>query len=78
MVKTINIEMDESIFEIINKRRIDNGFNSIEGYLQNIISQIAERIKKENLSKTTLEDNSKENKKNEEKVKKRLAELGYL
>ena len=76
MVKTLSIQIDDLSFSIIDKRRIDKGVVSIEEYIKNLLLQVAQRIEKETTPTSAPENNKEQT--NEEQVKKRLAELGYL
>lgn len=76
MTKIINIQVDDDIFDIIDKRRTDQGISSVEEYIKNIILQVAQRIEKETSEKEITSSGDQEG--NEERVKQRLKELGYL
>jgi len=70
--ETLRIDLSSEIITLLLKRSREKGTSSLSAYIEDILCQIAGKIREE-------EKRAKENSlENEEKVKKRLAELGYL
>jgi len=73
--ETIQIQLSSKEINILKDRSENKGFFSFTNYIENIIKQVVEKIEKEdNFSEqTNLVDKDEE-----ELVKKKLKELGYL
>lgn len=71
--ENLRIDLSSEIMALLLKRSQEKGTTSLSAYVEDILCQIAGKIKEE--ERKRAEENSLEN---EEKVKKRLAELGYL
>ncbi|MDD3646987.1 MAG: CopG family transcriptional regulator [Candidatus Dojkabacteria bacterium] len=73
-MKKLTIEIADNEFSTLEKRVKDKKeFDSVEAYMQDIISQVVARLKDEDGG-----DEEKFSKEDEEKVKERLRSLGYL
>jgi division protein CdvB (Snf7/Vps24/ESCRT-III family) len=73
-MKKLTIEIADNEFSTLEKRVKDKKeFDSVEAYVQDIISQVVARLKDEDGG-----DEEKFSKEDEEKVKERLRSLGYL
>lgn len=65
----VNIQDDK--YEVLKARADEKDFDDVEKYIDHLLGQIVEKIRKE---KQQEEFSSEE----EEEVKKRLEELGYM
>jgi uncharacterized spore protein YtfJ len=66
-----SIEIDDEKFELLSLRAEEKDFESTEEYIDHLLEQIVEKIKKE-------EQNKQYSDEQEEKVKEKLEQLGYL
>lgn len=66
-----SVEIDDSKFELLSLRAKEKDFESTEEYVDHLLGQIVEKIRKEEESKQYSEEQ-------EERVKKKLEQLGYL
>jgi septum formation inhibitor MinC len=66
-----SIEIDSEKFELLSLRAEKKDFESTEEYIDHLLEQIVEKIKKE-------EQNKQYSDEQEEKVKEKLEQLGYL
>ena len=66
-----SIEIDSEKFELLSLRAEEKEFESTEEYIHHLLEQIVEKIKKE-------EQNKQYSDEQEEKVKEKLEQLGYL
>lgn len=74
-MKKLNIEIKEEEYEALEKRvKEKKEFDSVEAYVQDIVSQVVARLKEE----AGDDDEESFSKEDEEKVKERLRSLGYL
>lgn len=69
----MKIEIDENIYEVLEARAEEKDFEETEKYIDHLLSQVVEKIKNEKSS-----DDSSYSEDEEEKVKQRLRDLGYL
>lgn len=67
-----SIEVDDDKFEVLEARAKEKNFDSVEEYVDHLMSQIVEKIQRE---KREVDGYSDEE---EKKVKKRLRDLGYM
>jgi uncharacterized spore protein YtfJ len=66
-----SIEIDDEKFELLSLRAEEKDFESTEEYIDHLLEQIVEKIRKE-------EQNKQYSDEQEEKVKEKLEQLGYL
>jgi septum formation inhibitor MinC len=66
-----SIEIDDEKFELLSLRAEKKDFESTEEYIDHLLEQIVEKIRKE-------EQNKQYSDEQEEKVKEKLEQLGYL
>lgn len=66
-----SVEIDDKKFDLLSLRAEEKDFESTEEYIDHLLSQIVEKIKKEEQSKQYSDEQ-------EEQVKKKLEQLGYL
>lgn len=66
------VEIDDGIYEVLEARSREKDFDETREYIEYLLKQIVEKIKKE---KEQQESYTEEE---EEEVKKRLRGLGYL
>ena len=71
LMEEITIQISTEEKEVLLERASQKKFTSVEEYTQDIIKQVIKKIKEEH-NGTLQEENG------EERVKQRLAELGYL
>jgi len=69
MKKQVTLMLQKKTHDSLLLRAKEKGFLSTEAYIENILEQVVQKIQEES-SQPTKED--------EERVKQRLAELGYL
>lgn len=83
----VKLQISEDYIKILKARSSQKGFDSVEPYLEGVISQVASKIHQEveaqgeQNGKGEREKNESEKSEineDEERVKQRLAELGYL
>jgi|APHM01.1.fsa_nt_gi hypothetical protein len=67
----VSVNIDDEKFEILSLRAEEKDFENTEEYINNLLSQIVTKIKKE-------EQNKQYSDEQEEKVKEKLEQLGYL
>jgi len=67
-----SIEIDDDLFEVLEARAEEKGFDETDGYIRHLMEQIVEKIKKE---KQQQDEYTEEE---EKEVKDRLKKLGYL
>lgn len=69
----VNVEVDDDIYGVLEARAEEKGFDETEEYIEHLLDQIVEKIKREKQDeeKTYSEEEEK-------KVKNRLKDLGYL
>ncbi|MBU0976385.1 MAG: CopG family transcriptional regulator [Patescibacteria group bacterium] len=73
-MKKLTIEIEDKEYTALEKRvKEKKEFDSVEAYVQDIVSQVVARLKEEEGG-----DDEKFSKEDEEKVKERLRSLGYL
>lgn len=68
------VEVEDEIFEILEERAGEKGFDDADEYVNYVLNQVADKIKRKK-GQNKGEGFSKED---EEKVKDRLRGLGYL
>jgi CO dehydrogenase/acetyl-CoA synthase beta subunit len=66
------IEIDDDIYGILEARAGEKDFDETEEYIQHLLQQVVEKIKREKQSQEEYSDEE------EEKVKERLRGLGYM
>lgn len=66
------IEIDDDLYSVLEARAEEKDFDETEEYIQHLLEQVVEKIKRE---KQEQEEYSEEE---EEKVKERLRGLGYM
>ena len=66
------IEIDDDTYSVLEARAEEKDFDETEEYIQHLLEQVVEKIKRE---KQEQEEYSEEE---EEKVKERLRGLGYM
>lgn len=69
----MNIEIDDGIYEVLEARAEEKDFEETDEYIEHLLKQVVDKIKKE---KEAGESSYSEEE--EEKVKDRLRDLGYL
>lgn len=67
-----NVEIKDGIYEVLELRAEEKDFNETNEYINYVLKQIAEKVKKER------EEQEGYSKEEEEEVKRRLKGLGYL
>lgn len=67
----VSVEVDDEKFELLSLRAEEKDFEGTEEYIDHLLSQIVAKIKKE-------EQNKQYSDEQEEKVKEKLEQLGYL
>ena len=73
-MKKLTIGIKEDEYDVLKKRVEGNKeFKSVEEYIQDIVSQVVDRLREEKGG-----DEETYSKEDEEKVKERLKSLGYL
>ncbi|MFB6199487.1 MAG: hypothetical protein ABEJ83_01295 [Candidatus Nanohaloarchaea archaeon] len=65
----VNVDIDDQKYEVLEVRAKEKCFDDTEEYIDHLLSQIVEKIGKE---KSSVSDEE------EEEVKKKLEELGYM
>jgi len=65
----LTLKISKQTHHSLHQRAKEKGFLSAEAYIENILEQVAQKI---------TEESSQPTKEDEERVKQRLAELGYL
>lgn len=71
LVDMTKIDIDDDKYEVIEVRAKEKGFENTEKYIDHLMSQIVDKIKKETEEKEYSEEE-------EEEVKKKLKDLGYM
>ena len=66
-----SVNIDDGKYELLSLRASEKDFESTEDYIDHLLGQIVEKIKKEEKNKDYSEEQ-------EEKVKEKLEQLGYL
>jgi hypothetical protein len=66
------IEIDDDIYSVLEARAEEKDFDETEEYIQHLLQQVVEKIKREKQSQEEYSDEE------EEKVKERLRGLGYM
>lgn len=69
-----NVEVAEDVYETLEQRAGDKGFDSTDEYVNYVLGQVADKIRR----KHGDGQNKEFSKEDEEKVKERLRGLGYL
>lgn len=67
------VEVDDDIYEVLEARAEEKDFDTTEEYIHYLFEQIVEKIKREK-----QQQDSGYSEEEEEKVKNRLRDLGYL
>lgn len=67
----VGVDIEDDKYEILKARGKEKGFDDTEQYIDHLISQIVDKIKRE----TEQGDYSSEQ---EEEVKEKLKDLGYM
>lgn len=67
----MEIEVDDSIRQVLDARAREKDFGTTEKYVNHLLQQIVDKIRKEKESKDSYSSEQ------EEEVKKKLEELGY-
>lgn len=67
-----NIEIDDDIYSVLEARAGEKEFDETDEYIRYLLDQIVEKIRREKEDKGGYSDEE------EEKVKKRLEDLGYM
>ena len=68
----VSIELDDDKAEVLRARASEKGYETLGGYIDYLMGQIVDKIRRE---KQDVEAYSNEE---EEKVKNRLRDLGYM
>lgn len=68
-----NVEIPEETYGLLAKRAEDKGFDTTDEYVNYVLDQVADKVRKK-----MSEDDQEFSEEDEEKVKKRLESLGYL
>jgi hypothetical protein len=68
----VSIDIDNDKAEVLRARASEKGYETLEGYVDYLMGQIVDKIRRE---KQDVEGYSNEE---EEKVKNRLRDLGYM
>jgi hypothetical protein len=66
-----NVEIDDDMYSVLEARAEEKDFDETEEYIQYLLDQIVEKIKREKQDAEYSEEEEK-------KVKKRLEDLGYM
>ncbi|PSG99726.1 MAG: hypothetical protein BRC28_03225 [Nanohaloarchaea archaeon SW_4_43_9] len=66
-----NIEIDDGIYNVLEARAEEKDFDETDEYIQYLLEQIVEKIKRE-------KQNAEYTEEEEKKVKNRLKDLGYM
>ncbi len=66
----VSIKISKEILDKINERIKDTGFESVDSYVEYVLTEVLSDMEEESDDKLSKED--------EEKVKERLRALGYL
>ena len=66
-----NIEIDDGIYNVLEARAEEKDFGETDEYIQYLLEQIVEKIRREKQKAEYTEEEEK-------KVKKRLEDLGYM
>ena len=69
---TKQIDVPEEVYNKLEERAKDKGFESAEGYINDILKQVVVKLEEENNSEEVYSEED------EERVKERLKALGYL
>lgn len=69
----MKVEIDDSIFEVLEARAAEKEYEDTNEYIEHLLKQVVRKIKKE---KEAGESSYSEEE--EQKVKDRLRDLGYL
>lgn len=67
-----SVEVDDKIYSVLEARAEEKDFDETDKYVKHILKQVVDKIKKEKEQSKTY------SKEEEEEVKKRLRNLGYL
>jgi len=69
----MNVEIDDNIYEVLDARAEEKEYEDTNEYIEHLLKQVVEKIKKEKeAGESSYSDEE------EEKVKDRLRDLGYL
>lgn len=68
----VKAEIDDQKYEILEARATEKGFDNAERYLDHLLSQIVDNIKDEK-KKSSEPENS-----DDEQLKQKLRDLGYM
>lgn len=69
---TESVSVEESTFEMLEKRAVEKGFDSTQDYIRHLLDQVVEKINKEKNKQDEYNDEEAE------KVKEKLKDLGYM
>ncbi len=70
-----SVEVEDDIYEILEERAGEKGFDTTDKYVSYVLGQVADKIERKQSGDKKEQDFSQED---EQKVKKRLKQLGYL
>jgi hypothetical protein len=75
----MQIEINEKIIDCL-KKRVDSSdeFESVEAYVNSIMEQVVERLNNEFKEENITPEEQVYSKEDEEKIKEKLKDLGYL
>jgi hypothetical protein len=69
------VEVEDEIYEVLKERAGEKGFDTTDEYVSYVLGQVADKIERKRSGDENEQDFSQED---EQKVKKRLKQLGYL
>jgi len=67
------VEIEDETFEVLEERAEEKGFDTTEEYVNYVLDQIADKVRREKSS-----EDQEFSEEDEKKVKRRLKGLGYL
>jgi hypothetical protein len=67
----VNVEIDDDMYSVLEARAEEKDFDETEEYIDYLLKQIVEKIKREKQDTEYTEEEEK-------KVKNRLKDLGYM
>lgn len=68
-----NVEVPQKIYDVLSKRSEEKGFDNTDEYVEYVLGQVADKIERQH-----SDEKQEFSKEDEEKVKERLRNLGYL
>jgi len=75
----MQIKINEKIVDCLKKRvESSDEFESIEAYVNSIMEQVVERLENEVKEENVIQEEQVYSKEDEEKIKNKLKDLGYL